>query len=86
MPQKRRRALWAPEKAQPFGAARDPLVTLSGSCGQLSPRRQASEESLLAMAAGSEWLGATASKDSLPELAPVLCGHHSTFAIRRQLH
>jgi len=62
-----------PEKAQPFGAARDPLVTLSGSRGQLSARGQASEESLLAMAARSECFGATASKDSSLELAPQCC-------------
>ena len=61
------------EGAQPLGAARDPLVTLSGSCGQPSARRQASEESLLAMAARSEWSGATAGKDSSLELAPLCC-------------
>ena len=75
--QNRRRRLWPSEGAQPLGAARDGLVTLSGSCGLLSARRQASEESLLAMAARSEWFGATASKDSSLELAPpVLPGRH----------
>jgi len=64
---------WPREGAQPLGAARDPLVTLSGSCGQLSAWRQVSEESLLAMAARSEWFGATAGKDSSLELAPQCC-------------
>jgi len=73
IPQNRRRKLWPSEGAQSFGTAPDPLVTLSGSCGQLSDRRQASEESLPAMAARSEWFGATASKDSSLELAPLCC-------------
>jgi hypothetical protein len=71
--QNRRRDLWPSEGVQPLGAARDPLVTLSGSCGQLSDRRQAGEEPLLAMAARCEWFGATASKDSSLELAPRCC-------------
>jgi len=71
--QNRQRKLWLSEGAQPFGAAPDRLVTLSGSCGQLSAWRQGSEESLLAMAARSEWFGATASKDSSLELALRCC-------------
>jgi len=69
----RRRKLRPSEWAQPFGAARDLLVILSGSCGQLSARRQPSEESWLAMAARSEWVDATASKDSSLELAGLCC-------------
>jgi len=71
--QNRRRKPWPSERAQPLGAARDSIVTLSGSCGQLPDRRQASEESLLVMVARLEWFAATASKDSSLELAPQCC-------------
>jgi len=50
---------------------RDSLKFLdSGSRGLLSARCQESEESLLAMAAGSEQSGAPASKDSSLGVAP----------------
>jgi len=63
-------------------ATPDQRIILSGSHGQLSARRQKSEESSLAMATGWEWFGTTASKDSSLEVAR-LCLLAVTAAIQK---